>query len=243
MTSGDEPDETTRHEARQQDEAQPVVGASPGHDPGHDLRYQPWPPGSAASREPSPWIGQRLIGGASLLVAAGLTLGGTFLTLFTATITELRDTTFTLDASGWEFRAGADFAGNDLAGRLTGPQNGIPLAVAGGLVLVAAVLAVLAAVRAASPVFRGAAMLVGTAGAAFLLGAVTTMLVEMNYFAGSFAAAGNGGHASLGAGGWLEVVGVVLAIAGVVLVAGPWGDRRDHPVPPPFGGPEPAARG
>lgn len=179
-----------------------------------------------ATRAPS-WFLFRLLGALAAVVAAVLAFVGTFLALVSGELTFLGNKVITLSVTGW------DITGNPASGTPVSTfgapvRNGYPLAVAGALLVIAAILGVIGAARTAP---RGAgflAVLSAAVAAAFLAGTLATVAVQgtnlVDTFRSTGAAAGNAGYstdAGLGSGFWLELVAAILAISAVVLAALP----------------------
>ncbi|GAA5153549.1 MULTISPECIES: hypothetical protein [Amycolatopsis] len=144
---------------------------------------------AAGELEQPGWDRRRLLGALLCLVASVAAFTAPFLTLYSSGV---------LSVTGW----GAEPSSTGVA------RNGFPLAVAGALLAVAALFAVVAAPRPAPAVVRWAAVLAAAVAAAFLAGVLVT-------------AAAQTVRATPGPGFWLVLAAAVLALAGTVLAALP----------------------
>lgn len=180
----------------------------------------------------SSWSGRRLLGVLCAAVAAALAIVGSFLSLVSGELSS-GSTSVTLTVTGWDL-----ISDGRLPAPGSAPQNGYPLVVAGGFLVIAAVLGLVAAVRGMPPGARTLAVLSGSVAAAFLAGTVATVAVQAANLIDTFdplgtpdGPAGLRVSAGLGAGFWLELSAVVLAIAAVVLAA--LRDRAEPASPAP----------
>ncbi|GAB3005456.1 hypothetical protein LWP59_03195 [Amycolatopsis acidiphila] len=187
------------------------------------------------ARRQSSWLVARLLGVLAAVVAAVLAIVGSFLSLVSGELTYLGRPVMTLAVTGWDLDAHAP-AGEPTPVATPGgtAQNGIPLTIAGCLLVVAAIVGILAAPRFAPAWARSAAVLAGSVAAAFLTGTVVTVAAQVVNLSETIrptgTAAGNAGYgaaAGPAAGFWLELVAALLAIAAAVLFALP--PRRPAP--------------
>jgi hypothetical protein len=183
----------------------------------------------------SSWYVLRLVSVVLSLLAAAAAIGGSFLTLFGGELLSRGSTQVKLVVTGWTFRAeaGAGVNGSPTtAGSVA--HNGYPLAVAGAILMIAALVGFIAAQRSAPAVVKTVAMVATAAGAAFLAGTVWTVGLQGAAFAESFRPIGSAPGSGLltttsgfGAGFWIEVAGATLAVAAAVLIASPWRGPRE----------------
>ncbi len=150
-----------------------------------------------------------MIGALLSLAAAALTMIGMLQDLLTARIF-----TQTIAITSWDIRIETDGpSGSGIAG---GPLNGVPLVFAVVVLLAAAVLGMLAAVRPAGARFGRASALAAVVGAAFLAGTVATIGMQVLGWLDAFKLPDNPDQLTVGPGFWTLVVGVGLAIAAAV---------------------------
>jgi hypothetical protein len=208
-------------------------------------------PPQSVGRPPrlSSWYVLRLVSVVLSLLAAAAAIGGSFLTLFEGELLSRGSTQVRLVVTGWTFRAEAGTGVNGsptTAGSVA--HNGYPLAVAGAILMIAALIAFVASQRSAPPAVKSVAMIATAVGAAFLAGTVWTVGLQGAAFAESFRPIGSAPGGGLlttasgfGAGFWLEVAGATLAVVAAVLVASPWRGPREPTelTTPPYGFPMP----
>jgi len=186
-----------------------------------------------AGRAPSPVSGTRLLGAAAALVAAVLAVVGSFLPLVSGELRYPNEAVLTFSVTGWKITSGSP--GMLLRGVA---QNGIPLTVAAALLAIAVLVVLVAAQRAAPPVVRSGAVAGCAVAAAFLIGVLATVSVQVADFVGTLGPAANPDvtvRETLGTGFWLEVLAGVLALAAVALTA--WPARETGFRAPPGDGP------
>lgn len=178
---------------------------------------------------PGGWRAPALLGSALCLVAAGLTVAGTFATLFSG---ELRAAghVLTMTITGWDFVA----TGGPKWG--AAPVTGVPLSVAAGALLVAAVAGFVAAPRRSTPAARrlaGAACGVATA---FLAGVVATVTTQVVSWEEAFQPVDSPVGATVefssgvGLGFWMLVAAVVFALPTAFLALRPGRVDKAGPV-------------
>jgi hypothetical protein len=153
------------------------------------------------------------------VVATVLTVLGAFLDLFSADVTNGDDrATLTVDAWGFDVVGeGAPF------GEV--PTSAPPIIVAAIVLAIAAAVAGYTAVPGAAPVSHRIAGLITVSGTAFLAGVVWTVVLQVSSQLDSVQSTGRDAglkvDAGTGAGYWLLLAAVVLAIAAVVVVLMP----------------------
>ncbi|TLW94473.1 hypothetical protein FFT09_00795 [Saccharomonospora piscinae] len=172
------------------------------------------------------------------VVAAALTVLGTFLPLFRGELSALGSVQFDLAITAWGFDTNAPVQEGGVA------NNGIPLSVAAALLLVAAVLVAVPALRRRpTPMGRLACGM----SAAFLAGITVAVVMQSLSWLETFRATGDTGavpevglETGLGAGLWLLVGATVLALAAVWLAPPPGASTADRePITPRYGFPAP----
>lgn len=198
------------------------------------------------------WLGLRAAG-ASLL-AAILTLLGTLLPLYgvtmggTSSVSEIENSEnsgSSFDITAW----GLEISGNRLDESSAGvPISGPPLVLAIVLLVVTAGVTVVGAMPGAAQGIRRAAGMLVVAGTAFLAGIGWTVVLQVSSQQDSVDAAASSPSFNVefatGAGYWLLITAVVVAIVALVLTLLP--PRRFQRAPgadlptPPYGFAEPA---
>lgn len=176
-------------------------------------------------RSQSPVVRTRLFGAAAALAAAVLAVVGSFLPLVSGELSLIGGPAARISVTGWEVTAGG---ATPSAGHVA--ENGIPLTIAAALLGIAVLMIIAAAQRAAPAAVGFAALLAGSVAAAFLVGVLATVAVQVVNLRGTIQAA-DGASAALGAGFWLVLAAGVLASAAVVLIALPVRGNR-LPGPP-----------
>ncbi|NIH82670.1 hypothetical protein [Amycolatopsis viridis] len=185
-------------------------------------------PGPPAVRPPAPSgrQGSRVAGAVLALLCAAAAVTGSFLPLFQGSLLFQGETQLTIAATGWGLSAEAVRPGAP-AGTVGSPvRNGYPLAVAGLLLLVAAVVGLAAAGRVSPPGRKFAAALLTAVGSAFLVATALGIALQGVSLHESFrptgAAAGIsdfGTADSFGLGFWLVGGAAVASIVAAVLAA------------------------
>ncbi|MBK1788293.1 hypothetical protein [Prauserella cavernicola] len=172
------------------------------------------PAGPDPSGERTPFTGPRLFGiiaAVLLVLAAALTVVGTFQPLFSGRVTALGQPGFELKLTGW----GVDTDAPQQNGGV--PLNGLPLVFAAALLLGAAGLCLL-------PALRRAAGLLTAVATAFLAGAGWVVAMQVLSWIDTFRSTEASAEAALqvdtttsvGLGTWLFAGALVLAIAATV---------------------------
>ncbi|NIH85659.1 hypothetical protein [Amycolatopsis granulosa] len=187
---------------------------------------------------PSGRQGGRVAGAVLALLAAASAVTGSLLPLFQGSLLFQGETQLTIAVTGWGLSAETVRPGVP-AGTFGSPvRNGYPLAVAGLLLLVAAVVGLAAARRASPPGRKFAAALLTAVGSAFLMATALGIALQGVSLHESFrptgAAAGIGGFAtadSFGLGFWLVGGAAVASIASAVLAALRRAPRSDVTTP------------
>jgi hypothetical protein len=162
-----------------------------------------------------------------LVLASAAAVGGSFLAFWTYTSTYTPtsggdDEVTTTSATGWWYTT-SDDSTEPLSFT---PLDGAVLAIGALLAVVAAVMLLLSARRADDP---PASRLVGVAGAAFLIGAVSDLFANLVSLVMSSQDEGDSGFAysyRIGAGGWVVLGAALVALVAVGLLLAP---RRGAP--------------
>lgn len=164
------------------------------------------------------------------LIAAGLTIVGSFLPVVSAELLRGGTSQASMTVTSWGF----DVRDGTPSG--AAPLNGIPLVFAAICLLAAAVIGFLAAPRTSTAGGQRAAGLTTVIGAAFLVGTVWAVLMHAVSLVDSVRPTGIAANtesgfdttSTLGAGQWLLIGAAVLAIlAAVLAVPSVW--RTDRP--------------
>jgi hypothetical protein len=196
------------------------------------------PPAEPAPKRPI-W---RPIGVLLCFAASILTLLGSFMTLFRATVQFGQNSQLVLTITAWDIHA--ESAGRAVPAGST-PDNGAPLVFAATVLLAAALLGLLAT---AVPVRVGigrANIVLAAIGAAFLAGTVWTIgmqeLAWREAFGSRLAISDTDNAVSVTVGYWLLVIAAVVALASPVFAWLPARARsaREEPQTPAFGVPVP----
>ena len=190
----------------------------------------------AGDRRSSSVLVTRLVGAAAALVAAVCAVVGSFLPLVSGSLGLRGSAALTVSVTGWQATSNAR-SGDSVSALGSAPQNGIPLTIAAALLLIVTLLILMAAPRSAPAVLRLAALVGSAVAAAFFVGVLLTLGVQLADLLSSISGAGSGASSSLGAGFWLVLVAGLLSIAAVVLTVLP---ARPAPAqapaaPPPVG--------
>ncbi|MEU6643072.1 hypothetical protein ABZ863_11025 [Saccharomonospora sp. NPDC046836] len=200
----------------------------------------PVQPGAQPSASPRP-LG--VVAAALAFIAAGLTIAGSFLPIFSGQLTVLGSTQFEMTVTSWGFTTSA----SDQEGGV--PNNGLPLIFAALLLILAGLAAVLAIRDRAGPRARGAAVLTTAIGTAFLAGVVWTVLMQVLSLQDTLrptgAATGNDAfqvQSAIGLGLWLFIGATLLGIVATALALRLMlADRAmdSEPITPRYGFPAP----
>lgn len=174
------------------------------------------------------WRATALLGSTLCVVAAALTVAGTFTTLFGG---ELRASghVLTMTITGWDFVT----TGGPRWG--AAPVTGVPLSLAAGALLVAAVAGFVAAPRRSTPSARRLACAACGVATAFLAGVVATVTTQVVSWKEAFHPADSPVgttvefSAGVGLGFWMLVAAVVLALPTAFLAL--WLGRVDKAGP------------
>jgi GNAT superfamily N-acetyltransferase len=170
-----------------------------------------YPLGSHGASEPQygrpeQRTGSALAAGLFWLVAGALAIGATFAPLYRYTITYQGQPAYGYAPSGWAWNIFGPTDSLD-PGRLgTATPYGIPIVIAGIILLVAGALA-----------FRGASNLTGFLGTGLLVGAAGILAVEN--FSRAAVPRPESANWEVGLGTWLIVVAAIIAIVGAVFAA------------------------
>jgi hypothetical protein len=157
------------------------------------------------------WGATALLGSTLCLVAAALTVVGTFMTLFGGEL-RVAGHVLTMTITGWDFST----TGGPKWG--AAPLNGVPLSLAAGALLVAAVASFIAAPGPATPAAKRIAGALCGVATAFLAGVVATVATQVVSWEGSFQPTNTPVGATIeyssgvGFGFWILVAAVVLAL-------------------------------
>lgn len=184
----------------------------------------------------SGWRGAAVLGALLGVVAAVLTVVGSFIPLF-AGEARAAGHVLTMTVTGWDFSA----TGGPKSG--AAPVTGVPLSLAAGVLLVAAVAGFAAASRRATAATKRLAGALCGVATAFLAGVVATVATQVASWDESFEPADSPAGAVIeysagpGVGFWLLLGAVVLALptAFLALRGGPAAALSHHGSVPPRG--------
>jgi hypothetical protein len=222
---------------------EPNEDTPPRPDPVESLPAPPPAPPRRPRRRPS-W---RLLGVLVCFAASILTLLGSFMTLFRASLAFGQSNQVTVTITAWDIHAESD--GRSLPGGSIA-ANGAPLVFAATLLLAAALLGLYATAVPDRVGISRATIVLTAAGAAFLAGTTWTIGMQALSWKDLFGTPSgigfdDGADTNVAAGFWLLVVATVAALVSPLLAwlparARPQPDRIEPETPPlgiPLGAP------